>query len=130
MEAAVMARVDKFIDQLADGYDTQVGEGGGQLSAGQRQRVILARAIVADPRIFILDEATSQLDGHTERMLHLSLAPFIKSRTTILITHRISTVALADRVIVMEDGKIVSDSTPEEAARSQEKFQFLFSKSA
>ncbi|MCP4461714.1 MAG: ABC transporter ATP-binding protein [Planctomycetaceae bacterium] len=130
MAAARMARVDQFIEQLGNGYETQVGEGGKQLSAGQRQRVILARAIVADPQILILDEATSQLDGHTERLLHDSLAPFIKSRTTIIITHRISTVDMADRVIVMESGKVVSDSTPEEAANSSEKFQFLFAKSA
>ncbi len=130
MDAVKMARVDKFVHQLADGFDTQVGEGGNNLSAGQRQRIMLARSIIADPRILILDEATSQLDGHTERMLHESLKPFIKSRTTIIITHRITTVSLADRVIVMEQGKIVGDSTPEEAAESLEKFRFLFAKSA
>lgn len=130
MAAAKMARVDQFIDQLSDGYETEVGEGGNKLSAGQRQRVILARAIIADPQILILDEATSQLDGHTERLLHDSLAPFIKSRTTIIITHRLTTVDLADRVIVMEGGKVVSDSTPIDAAESSEKFRFLFSKSA
>lgn len=130
MDAARMAQVDKFVNQLPDGYETPVGEGGNHLSAGQRQRVILARAVIADPSVLILDEATSQLDGHTEQMLHLSLEPFIKSRTTIIITHRLSTVGLADRVIVMEHGKIVGDSTPEDAARSLEKFQFLFSKSA
>ncbi len=130
MEAARLARVDQFMDQLAEGFETQVGEGGNHLSAGQRQRVILARAIIADPRVLILDEATSQLDGHTERMLHDSLAPFIKSRTTIIITHRLSTVGMADRVVIMESGKIVGDSTPEEAANSLDKFQFLFAKSA
>ena len=130
MNAAKMARVDQFIDQLPNGFESPVGEGGNKLSAGQRQRVILARAIIADPRILILDEATSQLDGHTERMLHESLEPFIKSRTTIIITHRITTVEFADRVIVMEKGGIVGDSTLEEAASSLEKFQRLFSKSA
>ena len=129
-DAIKMSQVDAFLPQLPDGIETQVGEGGNQLSAGQRQRVILARAIIADPRILILDEATSQLDGHTEQMLHQSLSPFIKSRTTIIITHRKSTIELADRVLVMEQGKIVGDSTPEEAARSVEKFKFLFSKSA
>ena len=128
--AAKTAQVDRFIDQLSDGYQTPVGESGGQLSAGQRQRVILARAIIADPRIMILDEATSQLDGQTERLLHESLLDFIKSRTTIIITHRRSTISLADRVIVMEDGKIASDSTPDEAIASSLKFQTLFSKSA
>ena len=130
LEAAKMAQVDKFIEELPDGYETEVGEGGGNLSAGQRQRVILARAIIADPRILILDEATSQLDGNTERLLHKSLRPFIKSRTTIIITHRLFTVSLANRVIVMERGKIVGDSTPQEAAKSLEKFKYLFARSA
>jgi ATP-binding cassette subfamily B protein/subfamily B ATP-binding cassette protein MsbA len=130
MEAARLAQVDRFAEQLPEGYDSQVGARGNQLSAGQRQRIILARAIVADPRILILDEATSQLDGETERRLHESLAPFIKSRTTIIITHRLSTVGLADRVVVMEGGKIVDDSTPGEAADNSEKFRVLFARSA
>ncbi len=128
--AAELAQVDKFIDQLADGYETQVGESGYQLSAGQRQRVILARAILADPRIFVLDEATSQMDGHTEQLVQEALRPFIKSRTTIIITHRHSSIRLADRVIVMRDGRIVGDATPAEAAETSDQFKFLFSKSA
>jgi ATP-binding cassette subfamily B protein/subfamily B ATP-binding cassette protein MsbA len=130
MNAARLAQVDSFIDQLPDGYESEVGEGGNLLSAGQRQRVALARAIVADPRILILDEATSQMDGHTEQMLHQSLGPFIKSRTTILITHRVTTITLADRVIVMDKGRIVSDSTPEQARDSSDEYNHLFAKSA
>ncbi len=130
LNAARLAQVDTFLDALADGYQTQVGEGGSHLSAGQRQRVMLARAIVADPRVLILDEATSQLDGHTEQMLHESALPFIRARTTIIITHRHTTISLAERVLVMEDGRVVCDSTPDEALRSSPRFQFLFAKSA
>ncbi|MGI9515602.1 MAG: ATP-binding cassette domain-containing protein, partial [Pirellulaceae bacterium] len=130
LNAAKLAQVDTFLDALAEGYQTQVGEAGNHLSAGQRQRVMLARAIVADPRVLILDEATSQLDGHTERMLHESLLPFIQDRTTIIITHRHSTISLAERVLVMEDGKVVCDSTPGEALESSPRFQYLFAKSA
>jgi ATP-binding cassette subfamily B protein/subfamily B ATP-binding cassette protein MsbA len=130
LEAAKLARVDSIIEQLSDGYDTEVGEAGNRLSAGQRQRVALARAIVADPRILILDEATSQLDGHTEQLVHESLRPFLSARTTILVTHRRSTIALADRVIVMARGQIVSDGSPENAAATSSQFNHLFAKSA
>ncbi len=130
LNAAKLAQVDNYIDQLANGYETDIGEGGRNLSAGQRQRVALARAILADPRILILDEATSQLDGHTEQLVHESLRSFIKARTTIIITHRLSTISLADRVIVMDRGRIVSDSTPEDAVQSSKEFKHLFAKSA
>ncbi len=130
LNAARLAQVDTFIEELPDRYDSPVGEGGTLLSAGQRQRVALARAVLADPRILILDEATSQLDGYTEQMLHQSLRPFIKSRTTIIITHRLTTIDLADRVIVMDKGQVVSDSTPEQAVQSSDGFNHLFSKSA
>jgi ATP-binding cassette subfamily B protein/subfamily B ATP-binding cassette protein MsbA len=128
LNAVHLAQVDKFLDQLPLGLDSDVGEGGNSLSAGQRQRVALARAILADPRILILDEATSQLDGHTEQLVHRSLGPFIKSRTTLIITHRLSTISLADRVIVMDKGKIVSDSTPDQAIQSSTQFNHLFAK--
>ncbi len=130
LEAARLARVDSIVDQLPDGYETEVGEAGNQLSAGQRQRVALARAIVADPRIMILDEATSQLDGHTETLVHESLKPFLAERTTMIITHRRSTIGLADRVIVMDRGQIVSDDIPENAEASSSQFNHLFAKSA
>ena len=100
------------------------------MSAGQRQRVALARAIVADPRILVLDEATSQIDGKTEGLIHDELAEFIKSRTTIIITHRRSSLVLADRVIVMQMGRIVHDSSVADADKRSEQFQHLFAKSA
>ncbi len=130
LEAAKLAQVDSLIGDLSKGYQTQVGESGFHLSAGQRQRVILARAILADPRIFVLDEATSQMDGHTESLVHEALRPFIKSRTTIIITHRYSSLKLVDRIIVMRQGKIVSDLAPDQAIHSSQPFQHLFSKSA
>ena len=127
--ATALARVDEFIGRLASGYDTNVGDGGSQLSAGQRQRVALARAIIAAPRILILDEATSQMDGHTEQLVHESLRPFLSGRTTIVITHRHSSLKLADRVIVMDRGRIVSDSPADVAAQSPN-FRTLFAKAA
>jgi ABC-type multidrug transport system fused ATPase/permease subunit len=129
LEAARLARVDEFIDRIPDGYDADVGDGGNRLSAGQRQRVALARAILAQPRILILDEATSQLDGHTEQLVHDSLRPFLRGRTTIVITHRQSSLKLADRVIVMDRGRIVAD-TPAEGAAESSDFRSLFAKSA
>jgi ATP-binding cassette subfamily B protein/subfamily B ATP-binding cassette protein MsbA len=130
LRAAALARVEEFIGRLPRGYDTDVGDGGSRLSAGQRQRVALARAIVANPRILILDEATSQLDGHTEQLVHETLRPFLAGRTTIIITHRQSSIKLADRVLVMEHGCIVSDTPTALAATDSAKFRALFAKSA
>ena len=128
--AVGIANLDELLDSLPDGLDTEIGDNGSQLSAGQRQRVALARAVVVDPRILILDEATSQVDGQTESLIHGELEKFIKTRTTILVTHPASSLKLADRVIVMRLGKIVSDSTVEEARESSRPFQHLFARSA
>lgn len=108
IEAARKAHADRFItEKLRDGYATMVGSGGGRLSGGQRQRIALARAILRDPEILILDEATSQIDIESEQLIHQALESFITNRTAIMITHRLSTLALADRVIVMEAGRII-----------------------
>ena len=128
--ALKIARVDDFVDQLEHGYQTNVGDDGKSLSAGQRQRVAIARAVVSDPRILILDEATSQIDGQTENLIHDSLAEFIQQRTTFVITHRHSSLRLADRVIVMDLGTIASDSSVEHATENSQEFQCLFAKSA
>ena len=128
--AVEIARVADFLPHLKDGIDTQVGDNGSQLSAGQRQRVALARAVLANPRILILDEATSQMDGNTESLIHDSLNEFIVSRTTFVVTHRSSSLKLADRVIVMEQGQIVHDDTVNGARTSSSEFQQLFAKSA
>jgi ATP-binding cassette subfamily B protein/subfamily B ATP-binding cassette protein MsbA len=106
--AAKMAHAHRFIiDKLPDGYQSLVGQGGGRLSGGQRQRIALARAMLRDPEILILDEATSQIDVESERLIHSVLERFVRGRTAIMITHRLSTLALADRVLVMDAGRIV-----------------------
>jgi ATP-binding cassette subfamily B protein/subfamily B ATP-binding cassette protein MsbA len=108
IEAACQAHADRFImEKLSDGYDTMVGSGGGRLSGGQRQRIALARAILRDPEILILDEATSQIDIESEQLIHQALRSFVTNRTAIMVTHRMSTLTLADRVVVMEAGRIV-----------------------
>lgn len=130
LEAAKLARVTDFLPLLERGLDTELDDQGRNLSAGQRQRVALARAIVANPRILILDEATSQIDGRSESLLHESLAGFLKQRTTFLISHRRSSLALADRVIVLKSGRIVSDSSVHDAEDGSLDFADLFLKSA
>lgn len=108
MEAAKKAHAHQFItEKLEQGYATKVGQGGCKLSGGQRQRIALARAILRDPQILILDEATSQIDLESEQLIHKVLERFVRGRTAIMITHRLSTLALADRVLVMDAGKIV-----------------------
>ena len=127
IEAAGQARADQFIrTQLSDGYQTMVGEGGSKLSGGQRQRVALARVILRNPKILILDEATSQIDPESERLIHQALEQFTQGRTTLLITHRSSSLALADRVLVMEAGHLVDQGTPSELLSRCPLFQRLF----
>lgn len=130
MAAIKVAHVDRFVDDLKEGYQTNVGDDGTSLSAGQRQRVAIARAVLSDPRILILDEATSQIDGLSESRIHESLTEFIKGRTTFIVTHRPSSLKLADRVIVMNLGEIVHDSSVADANSNSETFQGLFARSA
>ncbi|OGO36886.1 MAG: hypothetical protein A2147_11650 [Chloroflexi bacterium RBG_16_57_8] len=116
--AASAAGANEFISRLEHGYNSPVGERGGSLSAGQRQLVCLARAILADPRILILDEATSSVDTNTERIMQASLRSLSAGRTLVIIAHRLSTVTNADRIIVLEHGNIVeSGSHPELMAK-------------
>lgn len=112
--AAITVGADSFIRALPDGYDTDVRSRGGRLSAGQRQLVSFARAFLADPQVLILDEATSSLDLPSERLVQRGLQTLLKGRTAIIIAHRLSTVAIADRVLVMEHGRIVEDGSPAE----------------
>ena len=111
MEAAERARLGDFIRLLAHGLDTQVGERGLKLSGGEKQRVGVARAILKDPKILVLDEATSALDSETEREVQAALKEAAKGRTTLAVAHRLSTIAGADKILVMEDGKIVETGT-------------------
>jgi ABC-type multidrug transport system fused ATPase/permease subunit len=112
--AAAAVGADRFIEALPDGYDTDVAKRGGRLSAGQRQLVAFARAFLADPAVLILDEATSSLDIPSERMVQRALATVLSDRTALVIAHRLSTVQIADRVLVLEHGRIVEDGTPDE----------------
>ena len=115
IEAARQAHAHRFIeDDLPDGYQTVVGAGGNRLSGGQRQRIALARAILHDPAILILDEATSQVDLQSEQLIQRVLEQFIQDRTTVIITHRLAALKLADRVVVMEAGRIIDVGTHEE----------------
>ena len=105
---------DRFVDALADGYDTDVAKRGGRLSAGQRQLIAFARAFLANPAVLILDEATSSLDIPSERMVQRALATVLADRTAVVIAHRLSTVEVADRVLVLEHGRVVEDGPPSE----------------
>ncbi len=110
-EAARAAYADEFIDQGAEGYDAVIGEGGLKLSGGQRQRLAIARALLKDPPILILDEATSHLDSESEALVQKALYNLMEGRTALVIAHRLSTVQRADRILVMEDGQVVEEGT-------------------
>ena len=112
--AARRAQAQGFIEALPDGYETVVGERGLTLSGGQRQRVAIARALIADPRILILDDATSSVDARTEAALKRGLREVMEGRTTFVVAHRLSTISLADEIVVMEGGRIVDRGTHEE----------------
>ncbi|MEU5680437.1 ABC transporter ATP-binding protein [Streptomyces rochei] len=114
-----------FVAALPDGYDTDVRKRGGRISAGQRQLVAFARALLADPAVLILDEATSSLDIPGERAVQRAMATVLKGRTAVVIAHRLSTVEIADRVLVMEHGRIVEDGTPEELIAGAGRFADL-----
>ena len=112
--AARVAQADGFIGELPDGYDTTVGEQGMTLSGGQRQRIALARAMLTDPRLLLLDDATSAVDAHVEHEIHEALRSVMAGRTTLLIAHRQSTLGLADRIAVLDGGRLADVGTHEE----------------
>ncbi len=112
--AAAAVGAEEFISELPTGYDTEVGERGAQLSAGQRQLIAFARALIADPRILILDEATSNVDLHTEGRIEAAMRRLLAGRTSIVIAHRLSTIRQAGRIVVLEHGRIAEQGTHEE----------------
>jgi ATP-binding cassette subfamily B protein len=111
--AAEAANAHGFITQLGDGYDTVIGERGYTLSGGQRQRIAIARALLINPPVLILDDATSAIDVHIEHQIHEALSHLLEARTTLVIAHRLSTISLADRVVLLEDGAIIATGTHE-----------------
>ena len=108
---ARLAQAHEFVEQLPDGYDTVIGERGITLSGGQRQRIAIARALAVDPRILILDDATASVDATTEARIRAGLREAVRDRTTLIIAHRLSTIALADEIVVLDQGKVVGRGT-------------------
>lgn len=120
--AAKAAQAHDFITALPEGYDTVVGERGYTLSGGQRQRIAIARTLLVNPRILVLDDATSAIDVTTEEAIHQALETLMEGRTTIVIAHRLSTIALADRVVLLEGGRIVADGTHSELLATEPRY--------
>jgi ATP-binding cassette subfamily B protein len=125
IEAAQLAQAHEFISQLPQGYDTQLGERGVKLSGGQKQRIAIARAILANRPILLLDEATSALDAASELAVKQALEALMENKTTLIIAHRLSTVVNADMIVVLDEGKIISQGTHTELLDSCEVYQEL-----
>jgi ATP-binding cassette subfamily B protein len=113
-EAARLANLDGFVEELPDGYETEIGQRGLKLSGGQKQRIAIARAFLKNPPILILDEATSALDTETEALIQQSLTQLAENRTTIVIAHRLATIRHADNIVVVTGGRIAEQGTYEE----------------
>jgi ATP-binding cassette subfamily B protein len=127
-QAARRAQAHEFIERLPDGYDTRVGERGLSLSGGQRQRLAIARALLADPRVLILDDATSSVDASTERHIKLALDEAMSGRTTFIVAHRLSTIALADEIVVLDRGRIIAHGNHEELLETSELYREIVEK--
>ena len=122
IDAAVAAGADEFILELPEGYETVVGERGYTLSGGQRQRIAIARALLVDPPVLVLDDATSAIDVGVEQRIHGSLKERMQGRTTLIVAHRLSTISLADRVVLMANGEVIADGTHESLLASEPRY--------
>ena len=122
-KVAAMAYVDAFIHDLPKGYATEVGERGVKLSGGQRQRIAIARALLRNPQILMLDEATSSLDSKSESVVQKALNNLMKGRTTLVIAHRLSTVVDADKIIFIEKGNLTGSGTHDELLRTHDMYR-------
>jgi ATP-binding cassette subfamily B protein len=125
MEAAKLAGAHDFIKEMPMGYETQIGEGGGMLSGGQRQRLAIARALLGNPRLLILDEATSHLDAESERIIQNNLTKILQNRTTFVIAHRLSTVRNADLILVLDRGILVESGTHDQLMAKRGQYFYL-----
>ena len=124
--AASLSKADRFIDRLPDGYDTVLSEGGSDLSQGQRQLLAIARAVLADPKILILDEATSSVDTRTEMHIQQAMIALMKNRTSLIIAHRLSTIRDADKIVVLRDGTIVEAGSHDELLSQKGEYYKLY----
>jgi ATP-binding cassette subfamily B protein len=122
-QAARLANAHEFIAAMRDAYRTLIGERGVKLSGGQRQRIAIARALLADPRILILDEATSNLDTQSERLIQAGLHTLMADRTSFVIAHRLSTIVHADRIVVLEHGRVLEQGTHDELVRQSSRYR-------
>jgi len=125
IEAARIANAHEYIEQLVDGYDTLIGERGVKLSGGQRQRLAIARAVLKDAPILILDEATSSVDTETESLIQQALERLMIGRTTIVIAHRLSTIRNADNIVVLQDGRIEGQGSHEQLMTQDGLYRYL-----
>jgi ATP-binding cassette subfamily B protein len=128
VRAAEVAQAADFISELPQGYETRVGERGLTLSGGQRQRIAIARAVLADPRILVLDDATSSVDASTEQEIKLALREVMADRTTFVIAHRLSTIALADEIVVLEDGRIAAHGSHDDLLEESDLYREIVEK--
>ncbi|NLD84190.1 MAG: ATP-binding cassette domain-containing protein, partial [Clostridiales bacterium] len=125
-QAARMVNAESFILKMEKGYDTDVGEGGSRLSTGEKQLISFARALLADPRIFVLDEATSSVDTQTEQIIQHAISKVLTGRTSFIIAHRLSTIRTADRILVIDGGKIREMGTHQELLRLKGAYYSLY----